>query len=73
MKPEPPEHQFGVLALHVLVHQLQQKRSHDVRVILQFAVQRHRQEGGEITPSTCVEVRAALQRANKLMLKKEGS
>lgn len=62
----PAEHQFGVFALHVFVHQLQQKRSHDVSVVLQLPVQRHRQEGGEITPSTSVEVRTALQRADEL-------
>lgn len=62
----PPEHEFGVFVLHVFVHQLQQQRPHDVRIILQFAVQRHRQQGGEVTPSSGVEVRAALQRADEL-------
>lgn len=62
----PPEHEFGVFVLHVLVHQLQQQRPHDVRIILQLSVQRHRQQGGEVTPSPGVEVRTTLQRADEL-------
>lgn len=62
----PPEHQFGVFVLHVFVHQLQQQRPHDVRVILQFAVQRHRQQRGEVTPRPGVKVRAALQGVDEL-------
>lgn len=66
----PPEHEFGVFALHMFVHQLQQQRPHDVRVVLQFAVQRHRQQGGEITPSAGVEVRTALQCVDELRAEK---
>lgn len=50
----------------MFVHQLQQQRPHDVRVVLQLSVQRHRQQGGEITASTGVKVRTALQRADEL-------
>lgn len=69
----PPQHQFGVFALHVFVHHLQQQRPHDVRVILQFSVQRHRQQRGEITPSSGVEVRTALQRADELKCREHES
>lgn len=62
----PPEHEFGVFVLHMLIHQLQQQRPHDVRVILQFAVQRHRQQRGEITPRPGVKVWTSLQRVDKL-------
>jgi len=65
----PPEHQFGVFVLHVFIHQLQQQCPHDVHVILQFAMQRHRQEGGEITPSPGVEIRTTLQRVDELDIK----
>lgn len=63
----PPQHQLGVLVLDVLVHQLQQQRPHDVRVVLHLAVQRHRQEGGEVAASARVEVRPALQGVDELM------
>lgn len=62
----PSQHEFGVFALHMLIHQLQQQRSHDVCVILQLAVQRHSQQGGKRTPRTGTEVRAALQRVDEL-------
>lgn len=67
----PPEHQFGVFILNVFIHQLQQQRPHNVCVILQLPVQRHRQEGGEISPRPGVKVRTALQCANKLERKKD--
>lgn len=50
----------------MFVHQLQQQRPRDVGVILQFAVQRHRQQGGEITSRPSVEVRTTLQRVDEL-------
>lgn len=50
----------------MLVHQLQQQRPHDVSVVLQFAVQRHRQQRGEITTRASVEVRTTLQCVDEL-------
>lgn len=70
MKPSPvlspAQHELGVLAVDVLLHQLQQQRPHDVGVVLQLAVQRHRQERGKVHLGPGVEVVAALQRADEL-------
>lgn len=52
--------------MHVLVDQLQEERPGDVGVVDQLAVQRHRQEGGEIAAGARVEVRPPLQRVDEL-------
>lgn len=50
----------------MFVHQIQQQCPHDVCIILQFAVQRHRQQRREIAPRTGVEVWTTLQRVDEL-------
>ena len=56
----PAQHQLGVLALDVFLHQLQQQRPHDVGVVFQLPVQSHRQQGGEVHLGPGVEVWAVL-------------
>lgn len=45
----PSQHQFGVLG-DVLLHQVVQESLEDVCEVFQLAVQRHRQEGGHVSP-----------------------
>lgn len=52
--------------MDVLLHQLQQQRSHNVGVIFQFPVQSHRQQGGKIDFGPGVEVITALQSTDEL-------
>lgn len=60
--------------MDVLLHQLQQQRSHNVGVIFQFPVQSHRQQGGKIDFGPGVEVITALQSTDELQtqVKKRG-
>lgn len=52
----------------MFVHQLQQQRPHDVGVVLQLSMQRHRQERGKITPGAIIEVGATLQSVDELQV-----
>ena len=62
----PAQHQLGVLALHIPLHHLQQQGPHDVGVVLQLAVEGHREQGGKGHLGPGVEVGTALQRADEL-------
>lgn len=62
----PAQHEFGVLAVDVFLHQLQQQRSHDVGVVFQFPMQSHCQQGGKVHLGSGVEVMTALQGTDKL-------
>lgn len=62
----PTQHEFRVLAVDILLHQLQQQRSHNVSVIFQFPMQSHCQQGGEIDLGPGVEVVTALQSTDEL-------
>lgn len=61
----PPQHQFGVLG-HVLLHQVVEESFEDVRKILQFAMQRDRQQGGNVGSVSGRESPLALQSVNEL-------
>lgn len=52
--------------MDILLHQLQQQRSHNVGVIFQFSVQSHCQQGGKIDLGPGVEVITALQSTDEL-------
>lgn len=45
----PSEHEFWIFG-HILLHQVVQQRFQDIREVLQFTVQRHRQQRGHIGP-----------------------
>lgn len=62
----PAQHEFRVLAVDIFLHQLQQQCSHNVGVVLQFPMQSHCQQGGNVHPGPGVEVITALQGADKL-------
>lgn len=62
----PAQHEFGVLAMDVVPHQLQQQGPHDVGVVFQLPVQSHRQQGGKIHLGPGVEFMTALQGTDEL-------
>lgn len=62
----PAEHQFGVFAVHMFLHQLQQECSHDVRVVLQLPMQGHCQQRGEVHLISGIKLLPALQGTDEL-------
>lgn len=68
----PAEQQFRILAVNVILHEPQQKRPHDVCVILQFTVKRYSQQRREIHFGPGVKIRTALQRSDKLHTHTQG-
>lgn len=67
----PAQHQFGVLAVDVLLHQLQQQGSHNVSVVLQLPMQSHCQQGGKVHLGPGGKVVTVLQGTNKLYKNRE--
>ena len=63
---QPAQHEFGVLAVDIVPHELQQQGPHDVSVVLQLPVQSHCQQGGKVHLGPGVEVWTALQSLDEL-------
>lgn len=64
--PTPSQHQLGVLGHHVLLHELQEERAHDVRVVLQLPVQSHRQQRCKVDLGAGRELALVLQGVDEL-------
>lgn len=62
----PAEHEFGVFAVHMLLHQFQQERPHDVSVVLQLPMQGHRQQRREVHLISGIKLLLALQSTDEL-------
>lgn len=62
----PAQHQLGVLGHHILLQELQEERAHDVGVVLQLPVQRHRQQGREVDLGAGRELPLVLQGVDEL-------
>lgn len=67
----PAEKQFWVFAVYVIVHESQQKRPHNICVILQFAVKCDCEQRREIDFGPGVKIRAALERSDELETEKQ--
>ncbi len=52
--------------MDVFLHQLQQEGSHDVCVVLQLSMERHRQQGSKVNLIPGIELLPALQGTNEL-------